>query len=243
MTPKPMAFALALAAALAGCTTPASEDDGGSPGGQGSVSAYVKDAPSDDFREVHLVFTQVQVHRSSGGGNETDSTATGTATGISTAVGNTTVTASVNATATSADTQGAGWITVFSDPAGVDVDLLNTTGARAAFLGEADLSAGRYQQIRVTVEEAYGVDHNGTRHDITVSGGTVRSVRPFEVEPGQETRLTVDIDLDRSLRQQGNGQWRLTPVIGQTFTAVVEDEASGEDESRPGDVESVPEAS
>lgn len=240
---RPVAAVLLLAAlALAGCSANDDSPDGGS--GSGSASAYVKDAPSDDFREVHVVFTQVSVHRS--GENEGNTTTTvGTATGTSTAIGNTTVTASVSGSATATSTNAsheAGWIVLFSDAAGVDVDLLNTTGAKAAFLGEADgLDAGRYQQIRITIKEAYGIDHDGERVNITVSSGMLKSVRSFEVEDGMETRITIDIDLEKSLKQQGNGEWRMSPVIGKTTAAVVEDESSGEDTAQPGDVESVPE--
>jgi hypothetical protein len=244
MAPKALPVALLLlAAALAGCSSSTS-DDGSSSGGTGSASAYVKDKPSDDFREVHLVFTQVSVHRSAAGSeNETSTTAAGTATGVSTTVGNTTISASATASATATSTaQEAGWVVVFSDAAGVDVDLLNTTGAKAAFLGEADLAAGHYQQVRVTVKEAYGVYENGTRADITVSSGTVKSVKSFEVESGKETRITIDLDLERSLHQQGNGQWRMSPVIGKTSAAVVDDEDSGEEQAQPGDVEDVPES-
>src|SRR5687768_14279802 len=98
--------------ALAGC---ASSDDGGSGEGsaaEGSASAYVKDAPSDDFREVHVVFTEVAVHRS-GADEENTTTTMGTATGTSTAIGNTTVTASATASSTVTATNGsheAGWI-------------------------------------------------------------------------------------------------------------------------------------
>jgi hypothetical protein len=244
MAPKALPVALLLlAAALAGCSS--STDDGGS-GGSGSASAYVKDKPSDDFREVHLVFTEVAVHRSGGSGNGTSSTgstnSTGTATGVSTGVGNTTLSASVTASATETPTPEAGWIVLFSDAAGVDVDLLNTTGAKAAFLGETDLAAGHYQQVRATVKEAYGVTQNGSREDITVSSGTVKVVRGFDVESGKETRITLDLDLSRSLHQQGNGEWRLTPVVGKTTAAVVDDEDSGSDQAQPGDVEDVPES-
>lgn len=238
MAPKALPVALLIALALAGCSSSTS-DDGGSPSsGSGSASAYVKDSPSNDFKEIHLVFTQVSVHRSA------DSNGTGntTATGVSTTVANTTVSASASANATATATQEAGWIVVFSDATGVDVDLLNTTGAKAAFLGEADLAAGHYQQVRITVRSAYGVHENGTHEDITVSSGTVKSVKSFEVESGKETRITIDLDLDHSLHQQGNGHWRLTPVIGKTSAAVVDDEDSGSDQAQPGDVEDVPES-
>ena len=247
---RALPVALLIALALSGCSQSTNDDGGDSAtGGTGSASAYVKDAPSDDFAEVHVVFTEVAVHRSGGSGSNATSTAVGTSTGLSTSVGNTTVSGSVNATATSNSTvtndgsgSEAGWVVLFSDASGVDVDLLNTTGARAAFLGEADLAAGHYQQVRITVTEAYGIDHDGNRTNITVSSGTLRSVKSFEVEDGEETRVTIDIDLEKSLKQTGNGQWRLTPVIGKTSAAVVDDESSGEDSAEPGEVESVPES-
>lgn len=259
MAPKAAALALSLlVAGLAGCSAPAADDgragdgDGDGPGstggtgtagtggtsatGTGSASAYVKDAPADEFREIHLVFTHVAVHRSGSDSGNGSSNATGTATGAATSGGNGSLDGS---TQTVGD---AGWIELFFDPAGVDVDLLATTGARAAFLGEADLAAGRYQQVRITVIDAYGIREDGTRENITVSSGMVRSVRSFEVEDGRETRVTIDIDLDRSLRQQGNGEWRLSPVIGKTFAAVVDDDASGEEQAEAGEVEDIPEA-
>ena len=229
---------------LSGCSQ---SDEGEEPAGStGSASAYVKDAPSDDFREVHVVFTEVSVHRSGGSVSNMTSTSVGTATGVSTSVGNVTVSASASATGSANGTGDeepeSGWIVLFSDASGVDVDLLNTTGPRAAFLGETDLDAGHYQQVRIKVLEAYGIDHDGERVEITVSSGTLRSVKSFDVTADMETRITVDIDLEKSLKQSGNGQWRLTPVIGKTSAAVVDDASSGEESSQPGDVESVPEA-
>lgn len=123
--------ALLVAVALAGCSSSTSGGDG-SGSGTGSASAYVKDARSDDFKEVHIVFTQVSVHRSADGNGTSNTTATGTATGVSTTVGNTTVSASATASATASGSAApeAGWIVVFSDAAGVDVDLMNTTAPR-----------------------------------------------------------------------------------------------------------------
>ena len=207
-------FALmTLAAALAaGCT---------SPGGEGSASVYVKDAPTDEFDEIHVVFTKVEVHAAGDDGDDADD--------------------SENSTTDDNETDGddngtAGWRTLFEDSAGVDIDLLNATGTHAAFLGEADLPAGKYTQLRVTVTEAYGID-NGTRVPITVSSGTLKLNHPFDVEEGAETRIVLDIDLDRSLRQQGGGAWRMTPVVGSIEAEEVDDEESGEDASEEGEIE------
>lgn len=248
---RPVAALLLMTALLlAGCTQSDDPDggDGGGSGGTGSASAYVKDAPSDDFREVHVLVSEVLVHRSaSAADNATTAVGTGTATGTTTVVANTTLSASASATVSSTNTSTAagsgsqaGWIVLFSGS--IDVDLLNTTGARAAFLGEEDLAAGHYQQIRMTVTKAWGITHTGENKTITVSSGTLRSVKSFEVEAGEETRITIDIDLEKSLKQTGNGQWRMTPVIGKTTAQVVDDESSGEDVAQPGDVETVPES-
>jgi hypothetical protein len=239
--------ALLLATALlAGCS--ASDEGSDEASGSGSASAYIKDAPADDFREVHVLVTEVSVHRSSAGvGSNGTSTTITQSTGTSTTVGNSTVTASAtaSATGTGAPTSAgaeSGWIVLFSDASGVDVDLLNTTGAKAAFLGEADLGAGHYQQVRATVKSAWGITTEGENVTITVSSGTLRSVRSFEVEEDRETRITIDIDLEKSLHETGNGQWRMTPVVGKTTATVVDDGSSGEESAQPGDVESVPES-
>lgn len=216
----------------------------------GSGSVYVQDAPEDTFSEVHVVFTHVLVHRA-GDDNETDdgqdaadnSTDDGNATvgGNNTADDDSTEDDG-NATADGddaddADEDDAGeWIELVNDTAGIDVDLLNVTGTRAAFLGEEDLEAGRYTQIRIVAIEAYGIDHDGNRTDITLSNDVLKVPRSFEVQAGNESRILLDIDLDRSLRETGQG-WRMTPVIGKTIVDIVDDASSGEEVSQAGDEE------
>lgn len=177
----------------AGCTSPST----------GSASVYVKDAPTDEFDEIHVVFTKIQVH------------------------------------ASNASENGTGWVTLFDNATGVDVDLLNASGTQAAFLGEADLQTGRYTQLRVTVMEAYGVKDD-QQIALTLSSGTLKLNHPFTIAADKETRLVLDFDLDRSLHQQGNGAWRMTPVVGQVLAEVVEDDASGEEAGQEaGDIETV----
>lgn len=176
--------------ALAGCATSTNHT--------GSLSIYVKDAPTDEFDEIHIVFHQIQVHAA---GNETE-----------------------NGT----------WLTVYENTTGFDVDLLDAQGARAAFLGEANLSAGKYTQIRIHVTQAYGVQGNSTV-PIALSNGILKVVRSFDVEADQETRLVLDFDLDRALKETGQG-WRMTPVIGKTFVHQVDDAQSGGEVHAEGEV-------
>lgn len=175
----PLIACLLLSVALAGCTT---EDTG-------TASIYVKDAPVDEFDEIHLLFTKVEIHRS--GGNET-----------------------------------GGWITLYDNATGQDIDLLDLSGARAAFLGEAELEAGQYQQIRVHAIEAYGVQ-NDTRVEFLTSPTPFKIRGQFEIAGGEETRITLDIDLNKSVKELGNGSYRMTPQIGETFAETVQDDESG----------------
>lgn len=115
-----------------------------------------------------------------------------------------------------------GWHTLFSDAAGVTVDLLNTTGARAAFLGESGLPAGKYQQLRIKATKAHGVTTSGEGIDIALPQGELKLNKAFRVEAGKETRLVIDFDLDRAVQQKGSG-WEFKPVVGKVYAQVVED--------------------
>lgn len=210
---------------LLGCVT---TDDGG----QGSASIYIKDQATDDFQEVHALITTAMVHRADGddgtGENET-SDDDGADDGMD---GN--------------GTDDGTWITIYQNASGLDIDLLAVQGDLAAFVGEADLEAGKYTQIRFTVESAYGIDNDGERVEIEVSSGAVRVVRPFEVDADMESRIVIDIDLDRSLHRMGGTapivdepRYRMTPVLGTTTVEVVEDDESGEEAHEPGEAAEV----
>ncbi|HUR25590.1 MAG TPA: DUF4382 domain-containing protein [Candidatus Thermoplasmatota archaeon] len=225
-------FALVILAAalVAGCTAPEA--------GQGSASVYVKDAPADEFDEIHVVFTQVAVH-AAGSGDDDDDEDDSDENETDDAEGNETDEDDSDGNETDDDQddgdRASGWKVLFSDASGSDIDLLNATGTRAAFLGESGLAAGKYTQLRVTVTEVYGIQ-NGTRVPITLSSGTLKLNHPFEVEADAETRLVLDFDLEKSLHQSGNGSWRMTPVVGSVDTDEVDDEKSGKEHDEEGDV-------
>ena len=126
---------------------------------------------------------------------------------------------------------GDAWQTIVENGTGITVDLLDANGTRAAFLGESELAPGNYTMIRINVTQAYGMK-DGERIDITVSSGK----RPFDVEEGMETRIILDVDLEGSLLQQGNGDWRMTPVIGSIRAEIVDDASSGGDTTEPGEI-------
>lgn len=274
-------------AGLAGCTAPAPLTDDGAQeemqSSEGSASLYVQDAPTDEFAEIHVVFTSVEVHRTDRGGDEDDGAGTDTTNTTSptpspspspgeNGTTNTTTNSTSPSPSPSPDDEGngttntttnttsnttspspspsptdspedddtpdgpkSGWIELWSNPSGVDVDLLEARDNRSAFLGETNLSIGTYTQIRMHVAAAYGIDHDGERHGFKVPSGKVRYVTPFDVHPDSETRIVLDIDLDQSLRQQGSG-WMLHPVVGKTDVALVAGAQSGADVHSEGQV-------
>lgn len=224
-----------VASAFAGCMQ----------GGDGSASVYVKDAPTDEFQEIHVVFSEVYVHEGGEDGdeNETEDGADGQDRDGGQQGGPSDGDVQTAAQHTSRQfNEDAGWIQVAGEGGDVDVDLLNATGTRAAFLGEANLSAGLYTQIAIVVQDAYGIDNDGERVEITVPSGVGRVVRSFNVSAGEETRIIMDLELDRAMTE-ANGEWKLTPVFGKTVVEQVDDSESGADAHEPGENADVGEGS
>lgn len=191
----------------------------------GEATTYVKDAPAN-LSEVHVTFSKVEAHYAGSGNDTENETAENGTDG--------------NDTANGTD---AGWRTLFEGERSVDLLQYSEDGAKA-FLGDAELETGTYTQIRANVTEAYVVDDNGTRENVTVASGSVKVVRSFTVEANATTQVVIDIDLDKSLRAQGGGSgdagsdygegqgegsggettWRMTPVVGMVLVDHVDED-------------------
>lgn len=104
-----------------------------------------------------------------------------------------------------------GWVTVVNTTH--TIDLKNFSGDARALLGNATLPSGRYTQIRLHVVDAWGITLDGQRVDLKIPGGVLRIVRPWTVENGQVTAVTVDFDLAHSIVLKGNGQYAFKPVL------------------------------
>ena len=85
-------------------------------------------------------------------------------------------------------------------------------------LASARIGPGKYTEIRLVVIAATGRMLDGTNVVFSVPSGDVKAVTPFEIRSGAATRLTVDVDLARSIVANGSG-WTFTPVIGQIRAA------------------------
>lgn len=207
---------------------------GNASGGMGTMTVYVKDKVTDDFAEVWITFAEVSVHRAGGGDDaeaapeQDDGNETGNMTSDNESEagsdGDDALDEETQEASEENETPSAGWIVVVNTSRSVNLLDFSEDGSRA-FLGEADLAAGRYTQIRLDVTAAWGITPDGERVDFTVLKADAKIIKPFTIAAGETTQVVIDVDLDRSLVASGPPdakQWKLTPVIG---TVAVENDA------------------
>ena len=95
------------------------------------------------------------------------------------------------------------WISVRTEP--VTVDLLQWNNGKSITLGTAEVPAGDYTQIRLTIDAA-DVVSDGTTYDATVPSGAQSGLKlgpGFTVQQGSSYELVVDFDAGRSLLDHG----------------------------------------
>jgi hypothetical protein len=80
-------------------------------------------------------------------------------------------------------------------------------------LAQGSVSAGKYTQIRIAVTNVTGIMTDGTHVNFTVPSGELKTTHPFNVSAGSTTKLTLEIDLSRSITQAGD-KWLFAPVLG-----------------------------
>ncbi|WP_296225799.1 DUF4382 domain-containing protein [Ralstonia sp. UBA689] len=134
----------------------------------------------------------------------------------------------VNASSTAADTDG-GWTDVtLQTPQ--KIDLLSLTNGVLSDLGRAPLPAGQYQQIRLVLAANQGntlansvVPTGGTEQPLATPSATqsgYKIIQPFTVQPNTLVDLVLDFNACKSIVTQGNGNYRLKPVVTATTTVV-----------------------
>ena len=101
------------------------------------------------------------------------------------------------------------WITVVEEPQTFDLIALKDI---EAFLGSENLSAGWYTQIKLNVDEAI-LTIAGENHSAKIPSKTVKIVRPFKIEDGKNTNLTLDFDIKKSVHKRGQDSYIVRPVI------------------------------
>jgi hypothetical protein len=93
------------------------------------------------------------------------------------------------------------------------IDLL-TLHDQVVALAAAAVGSGAYDFIQINVDPAQSaIVVDGQSLSLRVPSRDVKVLRPFSVDEGGETTITLDFDAERSLVSLGNGQWLLTPQI------------------------------
>ena len=92
------------------------------------------------------------------------------------------------------------------------VDLASLTNV-SELLASANVSAGKYTQIRLVVVSVVGTMDNGTVVEFDVPSGELKTTHPFNVTAGHTETLTLDFDLEHSIIHNAQG-WKFKPVLG-----------------------------
>ncbi len=101
------------------------------------------------------------------------------------------------------------WITIVNESQTFDlIALVDVT----ELFGTANLSAGWYTQIRLNVDEAL-VTIDGIQYDLEIPSKTVKLIKPFKIDANQTTTLTLDFDVQKSIRETGSGKYIMRPRI------------------------------
>ncbi|MFC2010869.1 DUF4382 domain-containing protein [Chloroflexota bacterium] len=102
------------------------------------------------------------------------------------------------------------WISIIGAPP--SFDLMDVIGIEQ-LLGSVNVTAGKYTQIRMDVDRVEVVTVDGDNYTAEVPSGKLKIVRPFTVEAGVKTVLTLDFDGEKSLIITGKGKALFKPVV------------------------------
>lgn len=109
----------------------------------------------------------------------------------------------------------SGWIVISDEPR--KVDLLELTNGKTEFLGEAELEAGRYSQMRLILGDENELIMNGETHHLRTPSAQQSGLKlniHADIESNSTYTLLLDFDASRSIVQAGNsGNFNLKPVI------------------------------
>jgi DNA-directed RNA polymerase specialized sigma24 family protein len=120
-----------------------------------------------------------------------------------------------------------GWINVVDRPNAFDLLIIDQIHS---FLGRQQIPAGTYTQIRFGIVRAVVVA-DGQAHIADLPGGKLSFHRPFVVNEGETTAVTIDFDGQRSVTVTEDGRFKLEPNI----RLLVDEPRQEGEEGDPGD--------
>ncbi len=107
---------------------------------------------------------------------------------------------------------GEGRLTVIDEE--ITFELLALEGVEAV-LGTAELPAGKYTQVRLSVPEVQ-IEKDGELVTAEVPSGTIKLVGNFELVAGETTFISLDFEVDKSLVDRQRQGFLFKPVIKLT---------------------------
>lgn len=160
--------------------------------GSGTMRVALTDAPGD-YSAVNIEIHQVLVKKSDEEGDENAETEN----------------------MDDEELEESGWKVIFNDT--LIVNLLDYQNGKTLPLGEVELEAGRYEQIRLVLgdENTVTLTEGGTFDLKTPSGQTsgYKLIVNADIEEGEVYDLVIDFDAHRSIVARGNGDFNLKPVL------------------------------
>ena len=101
------------------------------------------------------------------------------------------------------------WINIVNETQTFDLIALQDV---TDLLGEANLSAGWYTQIRLNVDQAL-VTIDDVQYDMEIPSKTIKLIKPWKIENNETLILTLDFDVQKSVHQTGNDKYIFKPTI------------------------------
>ncbi len=107
-----------------------------------------------------------------------------------------------------------GWVTINNKTS--TYDLLQLRNGANAVLGDSELSAGHYTQIRLMLSQNCNVVVNGVTYPLILSSQIQSGLKlnhEFDIEANTTFELLLDFDASSSILLTGSGQYFLNPVV------------------------------
>ena len=92
-------------------------------------------------------------------------------------------------------------------------------GGLEELLASGNVTAGKYTQIRMTVDNIEVSLGENDLEEAILPSGELKFVRPFDIVEGETTVLLLDFDADKSVTVTGGGKIIVKPVVKLTITS------------------------
>lgn len=161
---------------------------------KGTLQIMVTDAPpEEEVTSIMVTVESVEVHKSAAQQQSSN-----------------------NSTTNSTDDK-AGWLPLDILAGNETFDLLQIQGIEEV-LAVAELEAGNYTQIRMTISNVQVRLGDGDLQDVILPSGSLKFIHPFDIVGGQTTALLFDFDAEKSVQVTGSGQIIVKPVVKLSVT-------------------------